>query len=76
MKLKILANNAINFGVNRVIEIVGLAILIMGVLLLTSLITFSPDDPNFVFPNNTEIKNTLGFHGSFTADIFFSPLGR
>ena len=75
MKLKILANYAINFGVNRVIEIIGLAIFIVGILLFTSLITFSPDDPNFIFPNDTEIKNILGIHGSFTADIFFQSFG-
>ena len=75
MKLKILANDAINFGINRVIEIIGLAILITGILLLVSLISFSPDDPNFIFPNNTDIKNILGFRGSFTSDIFFQSFG-
>ena len=75
MKLKILANNALNFVVNRVIEIFGIAILIIGTLLFASLITFSPDDPNFIFQNDTEIKNVLGFHGSFTADIFFQSFG-
>ncbi len=75
MKLKIIANNAINFGINRVIEIVGATILITGALLLTSLISFSPDDPNFIFPDNTEIKNILGFNGSFIADIFFQSFG-
>ena len=75
MKLKKIATNAINFGVNRVIEIVGIGILITGILLLASLITFSPDDPNFIFPNDTKIKNILGFHGSFTADIFFQSFG-
>jgi len=75
MKLKILANNALSFGVNRVIEIVGVVIVITGVLLLASLITFSPDDPNFIFPNDTKIKNILGFRGSFTADIFFQSFG-
>jgi len=75
MKLKIIANNAINFVINRVIEIVGLAILIMGTLLLVSLTSFSPTDPNFIFPDNSEIKNILGFYGSFTADIFFQSFG-
>ena len=75
MKLKKLADKALNFGVNRVIEIMGVTILVMGVLLLASLITFSPDDPNFIFPNNVEIKNILGFRGSFTADIFFQSIG-
>ena len=75
MKLKVLTNNAINFAINRVIEIVGMAILITGILLLASLISFSPDDPNFIFPDNSEIKNILGFRGSFTADIFFQSFG-
>ena len=75
MKLKKLASNTINFGINRLIEIIGLIILITGIMLLASLVTFSPDDPNFIFPNNTEIKNILGFRGSFTADIFFQSLG-
>ena len=75
MKLKIIANNAINFSINRVIEILGAVILLAGILLLASLITFSPDDPNFIFPNNLEIQNILGFHGSFTSDIFFQSFG-
>ena len=75
MKLKILANKAINFGINRIIEIFGLTISIVGILLLSSLVTFSPDDPNFIFPDNTEIKNIFGFYGSFTADIFFQSFG-
>ena len=75
MKLKKIANNAINFSINRVIEIIGVTILVTGILLLASLITFSPDDPNFIFPDNTEIKNILGFHGSFVADIFFQSFG-
>jgi len=75
MKLKIIANNAINFVINRVIEIIGVAILLTGALLLASLISFSPEDPNFIFPDNTEIINILGFRGSFTADIFFQSFG-
>jgi DNA segregation ATPase FtsK/SpoIIIE, S-DNA-T family len=75
MELKKLANNAINFGINRIIEIFGITILITGFFLLTSLISFSPDDPNFIFPNDVDIKNILGFRGSFTADIFFQSFG-
>jgi DNA segregation ATPase FtsK/SpoIIIE, S-DNA-T family len=75
MKLKILANSAINFSINRTIEIFGIVIVIIGILLLASLITFSPDDPNFIFPSDTDIKNILGFQGSFSADIFFQSFG-
>ncbi len=75
MEFKKLANNTINFGINRIIEILGLSIIIAGVLLLISLASFSPNDPNFIFPDNTEIKNLLGFRGSFTSDLFFQSFG-
>jgi len=75
MEFKKLAKNTINFGINRIIETAGIALAIIGVFLLVSLATFSPDDPNFIFPDNTEIKNLLGFNGSYTADLFFQTFG-
>ena len=75
MEFKKLANNTINFGINRIIESAGIALVIIGLLLLLSLATFSPDDPNFIFPENTKIKNLLGFNGSYTADLFFQTFG-
>ena len=75
MEIKKLANNVLNFSINRVIEIIGIIIVIISSLLLVSLISFSPDDPNFIFPENTQIKNLLGFRGSFTADLFFQSFG-
>ena len=74
MKLKIIANNVINFGINRVIEIIGMAILITGILLLASLITFSPDDPNFIFPDKTKLKIFLDFVEVLLQIFFFSLL--
>ena len=71
MEIKKLANNALVFGVNRFIEILGVSIIVLGVLLLISLNSFSPDDPNFIFPESTQIKNFLGYRGSFSADFFF-----
>ena len=75
MEFKKLVNNTINFGINRIIEILSLGIITAGILLLISLASFSPDDPNFIFPDNTEIKNFLGFRGSFTSDLFFQTFG-
>ena len=75
MEFKKLANNTINFGINRIIETAGIALVVIGLFLLVSLVTFSPDDPNFIFPDNTEIKNLLGFNGSYTADLFFQTFG-
>ncbi|MDC2976647.1 DNA translocase FtsK [Candidatus Pelagibacter sp.] len=48
---------------------------IISILLFISLISYSPEDPNFIFPENREIKNLLGFRGSFIADIFFQSIG-
>ena len=75
MEIKKIATNTLNFSINRLIEACALALIIIGFLLLISLISFSPDDPNFIFPENTKIKNFLGYHGSFIADIFFQSLG-
>ena len=75
MKIRKLANNVLDFSINRVIEIVGISFAIIGLLLLVSLISYSPHDPNFIFPENTQIKNFLGFRGSFIADLFFQSFG-
>ena len=75
MEIKKLANYALNFGINRFIEILGISIVILSVLLLVSLISFSPDDPNFIFPESAQIKNLLGYRGSFSSDLFFQSFG-
>ena len=75
MEIKKLANKVLIFAVNRFIEIFGACIVLIGVLLLISLNSFSPDDPNFIFPENTQIKNLLGYQGSFSADFFFQSFG-
>ena len=47
----------------------------MGILLFLALISYSPEDPNFIFPENLEIKNYLGFQGSYTSDLFLQSVG-
>ena len=75
MNIKKTANLLLNFAIKRIAEIFGIIIFISGILLLISLITYSPEDPNFIFPRNTEIKNLLGFQGSFVSDLFFQSVG-
>ena len=75
MEIKKILENTSNFLIKRFIEVFGLFISILSILLLIGLISYSPDDPNFIFPNNTEIKNILGFRGSFVADLFFQSVG-
>ena len=75
MEIKKFANNVLNFGINRIIDITGISIAVIGFLLVISLISFSPDDPNFIFPESVEIKNLLGVRGSFISDLFFQSFG-
>ena len=75
MEIKKLANNSLNFIIKRFIELFGLGISITSLLLFASLLSYSPEDPNFIFPENTEIHNILGFKGSFVSDLFFQSLG-
>jgi DNA segregation ATPase FtsK/SpoIIIE, S-DNA-T family len=75
MNIKKTANLLLNFTIKRVAEILGIIIFTSGVMLLLALLTYSPEDPNFIFPDNTEIKNILGFQGSFVSDLFFQSVG-
>ena len=75
MNIKKIANIALEFTINKLIEILGITVLSIGILLFTALISYSPEDPNFIFPENTEIKNMLGFQGSYVSDLFFQSIG-
>ena len=63
------------FVVKRLAEIFGFLILLAGFLLLISLISYSAEDPNFIFTEKTEIKNLLGIRGSYVSDLFFQSVG-
>ena len=75
MDIKNLANKGLNFIIKRIIELSGVVLAAISLLLLISLITYSPEDPNFIFPENTKIQNILGFRGSFISDFFIQSLG-
>ena len=75
MEIKKILENTSNFLIKRFIEVFGLFISILSVLLLIALLSYSPEDPNFIFPDNTEIKNILGSKGSFVSDLFFQSIG-
>ena len=61
---------------NRLIESLGVLLILVSFFLLASIATYSPSDPNFIYsPENTEIKNLLGIKGSLISDIFFQSLG-
>ena len=75
MNLRNFANKTVNFIADRLKELIGLTLSIISVLIAISLLSYSPEDPNFIYSENIEIKNVLGFQGSFASDLLFQSLG-
>ena len=75
MNIKKTAYLLLNFTIKRLAEIFGIIIFFAGIMLLISISTYSPEDPNFIFPDNTKINNALGFQGSFISDLFLQSIG-
>ncbi len=75
MNFKNILLNTTNIVINKIIQIFGIIAIFFGFLFLLSLITYSPDDPNFIFSESKDIKNLLGFNGSLISDFFFQSIG-
>ena len=71
-----LINNLLNFLKNRSLELVGLALIASSILLSISFISYSPNDPSFVYgESNNVIKNFLGIYGSTISDFLLQSFG-
>ena len=75
MNIKIILDKATNFTLNRLSELIGILLVVTSTMLMISLISYSPEDPNFIFPDNINIKNLLGIRGSYVSDIFYQSIG-
>ena len=63
------------FLIKRLTELFGLIIIIASILILISLLSYSPNDPNFLNSKIDEIQNILGFRGSLLSDFLFQSVG-
>ncbi len=75
MDIKNSIEKAWNFTLNRFIEFIGFLILVISILILMALISYSPNDPNFIYSENQEINNILGINGSIGADFLLQSIG-
>ena len=75
MDIKKLLNKTVDFTIKRIVELFAILIIFLSISLFLSLVSYSPEDPNFIFPENTVIKNILGIQGSFISDLFFQSIG-
>ena len=65
-----------NFIKNRLIESLGILLILFSIFLFASIISYSASDPNFIYnPENTNIKNIGGFYGSVVSDFLLQSLG-
>ena len=69
-------NSLTNFLKKRTIELAGLLLVFSGLALCISFITYSPNDPSFIYgEQNTVIKNFFGLYGSVISDFLLQSFG-
>ena len=61
---------------NRLVEFVGLLLIVAGFFIIIAIGSYSPEDPNFIYnPENSEIKNLAGYYGSVASDFLLQSIG-
>ena len=75
MSIKSLLQNVSSFIINRLIQLFGIVLTATSILLVIALLTYTASDPNFVYSNNNQIQNVLGFYGSVVSDFFLQSIG-
>ena len=67
-----------NFIKNRLIELFGFLLVIVGIFLFLSIITYSGGQDSFIYKSDNpdiDIKNFGGFYGSAIADFLLQSIG-
>ena len=68
-------SNIFIFFNKRIIEVIGLLIVLLSFFLLLSLLTYYPEDQYFSSRENIKIHNLLGSYGSFISDLILQSFG-
>tara|TARA_B100001741_G_scaffold287335_1_gene264758 strand:+ start:359 stop:2440 length:2082 start_codon:yes stop_codon:yes gene_type:complete len=75
MKFTIFLIKTKEFLIKRLTELLAFAIIVFSFALMTALVSYSPDDPNFIIDQNIEVQNVLGFRGSIISDFLYQSVG-
>ena len=75
MNINIYSNKIAIFLALRLTELIGILLILISIFFLLTLISYSPEDPNFIVSEKFEIKNLMGFRGSYTSDILLQSFG-
>ncbi len=69
-------NSLTNFLKKRTFELLGILLILTGIALAISFITYTPDDPSLIYgETGIEIKNFFGIYGSSIADFLLQSFG-
>ena len=63
------------FFKKRMLESIGLILLIVSSAIALSIITFDANDPSFSYLTDSNINNLLGKHGAYTSDLLIKFFG-
>ena len=63
------------FFKKRILESIGLILLIVSSAIALSIITFDANDPSFSYLTDSNINNLLGKHGAYTSDLLIKFFG-
>ena len=69
-------NNVANFVKKRTFELMGLLLIFSSLALTLSFITYSPNDPSFIYGGDGKtIKNFFGIYGGIISDFLLQSFG-
>ena len=75
MEIKNYLNKSLDFVIRRLFELFGMLLIVLSLYLLISLVSYSPEDPNLIFKDISNVKNLMGKNGSIISDFLFQSFG-
>ena len=73
--MKLLPDSIKLFLVNRLLEISGVASILLSIFILISIVSYSSFDPSILNLNNYEVKNIGGYVGANVSEILIQFFG-
>ena len=75
MEIKNYLNKSLDFVIRRLFELFGMILIVLSLCLLISLVSYSPEDPNLIFKDISNVNNLMGKNGSIISDFLFQSFG-
>ena len=75
MKFENFLTKTKDFLIKRITELFALSIIVFSLLLFIALMSYSPNDPNFIVNENNKVQNLMGIRGSIVSDFLLQSTG-